>query len=84
MGTVGLEPASQIVADLSIRAVLAALVLIIFLIIFTSAVRKNQSAKVIIFITLVSIVAVVSTILCTTAYLHLQDTAMLMQQGYIQ
>ena len=84
MGTALFTPASDTIIELCTRAVIASAIILIFLIILTNAIHKNHHARQVIFLVIVSVIAITSAILCTAAYVRLQEVTIVAKPGESQ
>jgi hypothetical protein len=75
MGTANFAIANSIITDLSYRAVVGATVVLFLLLLLTVLIRHNERLKQVLFLLVVATILFASTVLFTTAIVHLQDTA---------
>jgi len=73
MGTVQIAQANEAVILLSVRAVMGSVIVLLLLIVVTNALRKNPHTKRIAFFFVVLLILITSTLLWTTAYMHIHN-----------
>lgn len=74
MGTAIFATANVIITNLSTRALAGTCVVLAFLLLFTALFHRNRQVKDILFMLVVAVILLTSTVLFTTAIMHIQQT----------
>lgn len=77
MGTVSFAITNSIITDLSYKAIVSATIAIFLALLFTVVFRRNEFVRQIMFVVVAGSVIFASTVLFTTAYIHLRQSAFL-------
>lgn len=73
MGTALIATSTDIILELSARAIMGASIALILLLVVGSAFRRNDKAKQLLFLLIVGIVLCASSVLLATALVHIQQ-----------
>lgn len=73
MGTALIATSTDIILELSTRAIIGASLALVFLFIIASAFRHNEKAKQLIFLLIIGVILCASSVLLTTALFYIQQ-----------
>lgn len=75
MGTAVFATTTSLISDVSSRAIIGASIALLLVLILSSTFKHNDKVKKVLFLIVVGIVLCTSSVLLTTAYFHINDTA---------